>query len=213
MFTGIIATVATVKGVQTRTPGAAVTIDLGSLAADARLGDSISVNGVCLTISELTGTTARFDVSSETLRTTTLAKLQTAKRVNLEPALAADGRFGGHIVLGHVDATATIKSITRKGDFVEMTFIADTHILDDMVTKGSIAVDGISLTIARLDKTSFTVALIPTTLANTTLANASVGDHVNIETDILIKSVRKQLEKILPAKSALTPEKLREHGF
>lgn len=212
MFTGIIEAVGTVRSVRPGGGGKVFSVDLGKVAEGVRPGDSIAVNGVCLTVSRLTGAVADFDVSGETLTRSTLAMLGPGGRVNLERAMAADGRFGGHIVLGHVDGTARIAAIERRGEFVEMRFIADVPLLDEIVMKGSVAVDGISLTVAAIDGKGFSVALIPTTLGETTLGRARTGDVVNIETDILIKAVRKYLGK-LAAGEGLTAEKLREYGF
>jgi riboflavin synthase len=122
------------------------------------------------------------------------------------------GRFGGHFVLGHVDSVATVKKIDKKGEFSDMTFAAEKSLLDNMVAKGSVAVDGTSLTIAELNKDSFTVALIPETLNRTTLGKAKPGDKVNIETDLIVKTIKKHLEQILP-KQDLTIEKLQNLGF
>jgi riboflavin synthase len=213
MFTGIIEAVGTVRSVRSAAAGKIVGIDLGPLARGAGTGDSIAINGVCLTISRLSGSVADFDVSAETLAKSTIGGLQAAAAVNLERAMAADGRFGGHMVLGHVDGTARIEAIDRHGDFCEMRFAAATELLDEMVTKGSVAVDGISLTIASLDEKGFSIALIPTTLRETALGTAKVGDVVNIETDMLIKAVRKYLGKIAGPRQGLTIEKLRERGF
>ncbi len=214
MFTGIIEAVGTVRSVRSAGGGKVVGIDLGPLARGAGSGDSIAINGVCLTISSrLSGSVADFDVSAETLAKSTIGRLQAAVAVNLERAMAADGRFGGHMVLGHVDGTARIEAIDRHGDFCEMRFAAAAGLLDEMVTKGSVAVDGISLTIASLDEKGFSIALIPTTLKETALGTAKVGDVVNIETDMLIKAVRKYLGKIAGPQEGLTIEKLRERGF
>jgi len=201
MFTGIIEAVGTVRSVRSAGSGKVVGIDLGPLARDATAGDSIAVNGVCLTISRLSGAVADFDVSAETLARSTIGRLATTDHVNLERAMPADGRFGGHMVLGHVDGTAEIR------------FAAEAAILDEMVPKGSVAVDGISLTIASLDEKGFSIALIPTTLRETTMGTASPGDVVNIETDVLIKAVRKYLDRIAGGGQDLTVEKLRECGF
>jgi riboflavin synthase len=213
MFTGIIEAVGAVRSARPAGGGKVVSVELGRCAEGAKPGDSIAINGVCLTVSRLSGTVGDFDVSGETLAKSTIGELGAGATVNLERAMAADGRFGGHIVLGHVDGTATIKGIDKKGEFVEMTFAAEAKVLDEMVNKGSVAVDGISLTIAKMDEGGFSIALIPTTLKDTTLGKARVGDVVNIETDILIKAVRKQLEKILPGGGTLTAEKLKEFGF
>ena len=213
MFTGIIEAVGTVRSVRSAAAGKVVGIDLGPLARGAGTGDSIAVNGVCLTISRLSGLVADFDVSAETLAKSTIGRLQAAGVVNMERAMPADGRFGGHMVLGHVDGTARIEAIARRGDFCEMRFAAAAELLDEMVAKGSVAVDGISLTIASLDEKGFSIALIPTTLKETALGTAKVGDVVNIETDMIIKAVRKYLGKIAGGGRGLTIEKLRECGF
>ena len=213
MFTGIIEAAGTVRSVRAAAIGKVVGVDLGPLAQGAGSGDSIALNGVCLTISRLSGSVADFDVSAETLAKSTIGRLQAPAPVNMERAMAANGRFGGHMVLGHVDGTARIEAIDRRGDFCEMRFAAPAELLDEMVTKGSVAIDGISLTIASLDEKGFAIALIPTTLRQTTLGAARVGDVVNIETDMLIKAVRKYLGKIAGPRQGLTIEKLRERGF
>jgi riboflavin synthase len=133
-------------------------------------------------------------------------------KVNLERAMSADGRFGGHIVQGHIDGTATLKSINKQGDFSEISFLAGPELLDEMVVKGSVTVDGISLTVSKMDANSFSVSVIPTTLSETTLGNARIGDTVNIETDIVVKTIKKQLKNILPG-GGLTEDKLRDYGF
>jgi len=140
-------------------------------------------------------------------------RIRAGSEVNLERAMSADGRFGGYFVLGHVDGVASVRSIERKGDFAEITFATAADLLDEMVVKGSVCVDGVSLTIARMDEGGFSISLIPTTLKETTLGQVKVGDVVNIETDVITKTVKKQLAKILPAKEALTVEKLKELGF
>lgn len=188
-------------------------VDLGKLAEESKIGDSIAINGVCLTIAQLRGSLADFDVSSETLTKSTLGKLKSSSPVNTEPAMKATDRFGGHFVLGHTDGIATIKAIERQGQFADIKFAANPKLLAQMVVKGSVAVDGISLTIANMDEDSFSVAVIPETLKGTTLGGAKIGDTVNIETDIIIKTIKKQLEKILPQKQSLTTERLKELGF
>ena len=213
MFTGIIETVGTIKQVLSQGASMRLVVDINCIAEGVHLGDSIAVNGVCLTVSKCTGTEATFDVSGETVKKSALKNLKAAAKVNLERAMSAQGRFGGHIVQGHVDGIAKIASIQKQADFATFRIEASADLLDQMVLKGSVAVDGISLTVAKLDKTGFEVAVIPTTLQETTWHNAHVGDIVNIETDILIKVVKKQLEKILPTDSGLTLDKLKEHGF
>jgi riboflavin synthase len=212
MFTGIIETVGVVRQVLPKGGQMQLVIDLNGLADGTQLGDSIAVSGVCLTVCRLTGSEAAFDVSTETLAHSTLNTLRPGGKVNLERAMSAAGRFGGHIVQGHVDGLGRIAAIRKQADFATFRIQAPPELLDQMVRKGSVAVDGISLTVAALDPTGFEVALIPTTLRETTWHDAKIGDPVNLETDILIKVVKKQLEKILPADN-LTPDKLKEYGF
>ena len=213
MFTGIIETVGVIR--QTRPNGnqMRLAIDLNRIADGTNLGDSIAVNGVCLTVCQLNGTVAEFDVSTETVRKTTLISLKTGSPVNLERAMSAQGRFGGHIVQGHVDGLGKIAAIRKQVDFAEFRFEVPKELIAQVVLKGLVAVDGVSVTVAKLDATGFEIAVIPTTLKETIWNQAKVGDAVNIETDILIKIVKKQLDKILPAKDALTIDKLREYGF
>jgi riboflavin synthase len=231
MFTGLIKAICTVKSAYTTGPpsprygghggGMHLAVDLGKLAEESKIGDSIAINGVCLTIAQLRGSFAEFDVSGETLTKSTLGKLKPSSAVNAELAMKAADRFGGHFVLGHIDGVATIKAISRQGQsmvsgvepFADMKFAANPKLLAQMVVKGSVAVDGISLTIANMDEDSFSVAVIPETLKGTTLGGAKIGDTVNIETDIIIKTIKKQLEKILPQKQSLTTERLKELGF
>jgi riboflavin synthase len=213
MFTGLIETICTVKSARQRAGGLLLTIDLGKIAGESRTGDSIAVNGVCLTIAGLEGGLASFDLSAETLAKSALGKLKLSSQVNVERAIRATDRFGGHFVLGHVDGTATIEAIDRRSEFADMRFAAGTELLDAMVLKGSVAVDGISLTIAGISRSSFSVAVIPETLKRTTLGKAKIGDFVNVETDIIVKTVKRQLEKILPKAEPLTAERLRQLGF
>lgn len=213
MFTGIIETVGTVRQVLPKGNQMQLVIDLNRIADGVKAGDSIAVSGVCLTVSRPAGTEATFDVSSETIAKSTLKNLKPGTTVNLERAMSANGRFGGHIVQGHVDGTGRIAAIRKQADFAVFRIEASAELLDQMVLKGSVAVDGISLTAAALDKSGFEIAVIPTTLKETTWGDSKTGDAVNIETDILIKIIKKQLEKILPARGGLTPDKLKEYGF
>jgi riboflavin synthase len=213
MFTGIIQKLCTVKASLRDGDTALLTVDLGQLVNQAKIGDSISINGVCLTVSKQAATQATFDVSGETLAKSTLGKLTSGIKVNIELALRADDRFGGHFVLGHVDGTATIKKIDKKANFATFTFAAAKDLLDQLIPKGSVAVDGISLTIAELNPNGFTVAVIPQTLKETTLGQAKINDPVNIEIDIITKTVRKYLQQLQPGKTGLTLEDLRQQGF
>ena len=212
MFTGLIEAVRRVTSVR-RTAGAMqLTIDLGSIAGETRIGDSIAVSGACLTVAKLDGGLATFDVSSETLEKSTLGTLKPSSKVNIERAVKATDRLAGHIVAGHIDGTAMIKAIDKQGQFADMKFAAGPELLDQMVAKGSVAVNGISLTIASMNTNSFSAAIIPQTLKKTTLGKAELGDTVNIETDIIAKIIKKQLGKLLP-KEKLTVERLKELGF
>src|SRR4030066_609397 len=168
MFTGLIETICTVKSVRRSAESMVLTIDLGEMADESKTGDSIAINGACLTIVKLQGSLASFDVSAETLTKSTLGKLKPSPEVNVERSLKASDRFGGHFVLGHVDGTATIKVIERLGQFAVIKFAANPELLAQMVVKGSVAVDGISLTIANMDEGSFSVSIIPETLKKTT---------------------------------------------
>ncbi|OHB81092.1 MAG: riboflavin synthase subunit alpha, partial [Planctomycetes bacterium RBG_19FT_COMBO_48_8] len=190
-----------------------LTIDLGEMADESKTGDSIAINGACLTIVKLQGSLASFDVSAETLTKSTLGKLKPSSEVNVERSLKASDRFGGHFVLGHVDGTATVDAIDKAGEFANIKFAAKAELLGAIVVKGSVAVDGISLTIAAVDSKSFSVSIIPETLKRTTLSKAKIGDCVNIETDIIVKTIKKQLDEILPKKQGLTAEKLRQLGY
>ncbi|HUW18058.1 MAG TPA: riboflavin synthase [Sedimentisphaerales bacterium] len=213
MFTGLIEAVCPVASVRRRGGGMELTVDLGRLAEDAAIGDSIAINGVCLTISRLKGSLASFDLSGETLAKSTLGKLQVSAMVNVELALKATDRLGGHIVQGHIDGIATIKRIDKQGQFADITFAVGPELLDVMVVKDSVAVNGISLTITDVGKDCFSAALIPETLNKTTLGKARMGDLVNIEVDIIAKLIKKQLEKVLAQEGELTEERLRELGF
>jgi len=213
MFTGLIETICTVKSVRRSAESMVLTIDLGKLADENKTGDSIAISGACLTIAKLQGSLASFDVSAETLAKSTLGKLKPSSEVNVERSLKASDRFGGHFVLGHVDGTATVDAIDKAGKFANIKFAAKSELLDAIVVKGSVAVDGISLTIAAVDIKSFSVSIIPETLKRTTLGKAKIGDCVNIETDIIVKTIKRQLDEILPKKQGLTAEKLRQLGY
>jgi len=213
MFTGLIEAICTVKSAGRSGNATVLAVDLANLAQECKIGDSIAINGACLTIAGLNGSLATFDVSRESLSKTTLGKLTPSSQVNVERAMKATDRFGGHLVTGHIDGTATIKQVDRHGDFADIRFSTDSELLDQMVPKGSVAVDGISLTIANMDDKSFTVALIPETLKKTMLNKAKIGDTVNIETDIIVKTIKRQLDRILPQEQKLTVEKLKQLGF
>jgi len=210
MFTGLIEAVCDVRSGPS---GGSLSVDLGPLVEDCRLGDSVAVNGVCLTVTRLAGPVATFGLSAETLAKSTLADLHPPAKVNIERAMKATDRFGGHFVQGHADGIATISAVRELGEFADLEFSADAPLLEPMVPKGSVAIDGVSLTIAELGPDRFRVAAIPETLARTTLGSARIGDKVNIEIDIVVKAVLRRLEQVLPARESLTVERLREMGF
>jgi riboflavin synthase len=163
-----------------------------------RIGDSVAVNGCCLTVAAIDGETLRFDLLHETLARTNLGALAAGSRVNLERALAADGRLGGHFVQGHIDCTAAVREISARGSDLGLTFELPGALARYAVEKGSIAVNGVSLTIAALDEASFTVWIIPHTRAETNLGDLRTGDRVNLEFDVLAKYT----ERLLAAREA-----------
>jgi riboflavin synthase len=213
VFTGLVRAVGKLTNVTRTATGADLTVDLGGLASGAAIGDSFAISGVCLTVTSLSGDVAKFDAVNETLRITKLGDLSAPCDVNLEPALRAGDAFGGHFVSGHVDGTATLVAVEPTGDGSELTFTADEPLLADVVPKGSIAIDGVSLTISRLERGSFRIAVIPHTLASTTLGSLRAGARVNIETDMLVKAVRRVLTGGTGERGKLTVDFLKEHGF
>ncbi len=213
MFTGLIESVVTLRSLTSAGQTCGLVVDLGGLAEDAKTGDSFALNGVCLTITTLQGSVADFDVSRETVSKSTIGSLKPNASVNVERALRLGDRMGGHIVQGHVDGTARVAVVQKQGDFLTLGFSVDQALLQQMVEKGSVAVDGISLTIATLHPTQFSVAVIPETLRNTTLQTISIGDMVNIEIDVISKTVRRYLETMLSESGTLTVDKLRQLGF
>lgn len=212
VFTGIIETTGRVVGVAPTGAGVTLRLDAGSVADDAKSGASIAVNGVCLTITDLDGAHLSFDVIKETLKRSTLVRLRAGARVNLERSLGVGGRVDGHFVQGHVDGQARIARRIATGEEFTLWFEADAELLPCIVPKGSIAVDGVSLTIATVSGNEFSVALTPTTLERTTLGDLREGDPVNIETDILARTVVHMLSNTQRV-GELTLDKLREHGF
>lgn len=193
MFTGIVEQAGVVEGIDLRPDGARLTVGAGAIAEAAHIGDSLSVNGVCLTVVERAGHRLSFDAVLETLRRTNLGALGPGDRVNLERPLRADGRFDGHIVQGHVDATAMVESVTAEGRARRLRFRAGTNVLRYIVEKGSVAVDGISLTVAAAGDDWFEVVIIPHTQEVTNVGAIVPGACVNVEVDILAKYVERLL--------------------
>lgn len=195
MFTGLVVEMGEIASVTKRDSGARLYLNAGSVSADAQIGDSISVNGTCLTVVEIKGKTLGFDMSDETLRSTNLGSLRAKDRVNLEPSLRLDSRLGGHFVTGHIDGVGTIKSKSVAGDAHKIVIGAGKEITRFLVEKGSVAVDGISLTVVEVLSNGFSIVIIPHTAALTTIGVKGPGDTVNIEVDILGKYVSKFLHK------------------
>ncbi len=213
MFTGIIEEVGTVKTVQHSGNSSFIRIEAKKILEDIHLGDSIAVNGVCLTVTHFDSTTFQADVMNETLSRSSLGSLRNGSPVNLERAMAAGGRFGGHIVSGHIDGTGTVSDIRNDGIAVWYTVSAKPEILRYIVEKGSIAIDGISLTVAKVTDNSFSVSIIPHTASVTILGTKKTGDIVNLENDIVGKYVEKLMKPADSPQSGLNMEMLAKNGF
>jgi len=198
MFTGIVEVVGTVTGVEPRGDRTTLEIEAPTIASDLAVGDSVAVNGGCLTVVGRDASRLCFEAVRETLERTSLGELRVGSRVNLERALRAGGRLDGHIVQGHVDGTGRVGRLERDGDDVRLYVDCGPEIAGFLVEKGSVAVDGVSLTVVGVGEAGFDVALIPHTLAATTLGERRPGDRVNLEADVLGKYVKRYLERILP---------------
>lgn len=209
MFTGIIETVGVIGHITSSAVGARLTIFAPDIAPELNIDDSIAVNGICLTVVQKTQSEFAVDAVSETVTRSTIKQWRQGTKVNLERGMPANARFDGHIVQGHVDGTAELVSVSKKGNSAELHFRADKKILDLMVEKGSVALDGISLTVAQLKETGFTIAVIPYTLENTTFKGIGKGARVNVETDIIGKYIAKFMTK----KNGLNKSTLQSWGY
>lgn len=196
MFTGLVEAMGTIDAVKADAMGTRLVVDESTIAAGVRLGDSVAINGVCLTVVEQQGSTFAFDAGPETLRRTNLGELKPGDRVNLEQALAVGDRLGGHIVQGHVDGVGRIARRERQGDWETIWFSCPIELNRFLVSKGSIAIDGVSLTVVDVTPTEFSVALIPHTLAVTTLGMKQPPATVNLETDLIAKHLIRYLDGI-----------------
>lgn len=198
MFTGLVEEKGSVVSIVPINDGTAIelTVAANVVHADANIGDSIAINGCCLTVIKIDGGRLSFEAGSETLSRTNLGELETGSPVNLERALAVGQRMGGHYVSGHIDVLATVDQRNEDGQWAEFWFRVPSEWTRQMANKGSVAIDGISLTLVEVQADRFSVALIPHTLAATTLGDRNVGDTVNIETDLLAKYVQQQLASI-----------------
>lgn len=208
MFTGIIEEVGKIKNISKTSSGILLTISADKVLRDCNLGDSIAVNGICLTVTKFDNDSFTVDVMNETVRKTTLYKLAQNSYVNLERAMLVNSRFGGHIVSGHIDGTGTISDIKKEGIAFIYKINTTKEITKYIINKGSITIDGISLTVVSVSDTSFTVSIIPHTMTVTNLGKKKIGDMVNLENDCIAKYVEKMLDNKQEKKSLL--EKLKE---
>jgi len=213
MFTGIIEETGTVRSFVQRDNGAVVEIQCDKVLKDRHVGASLAVNGACLTLTQVGPQGFRAEVSTETLRCTAVDRLRAGKEVNLERPVQVGERLEGHMVTGHVDGVGKVRSIRPAGEFLEISYLASPDILRYVVEKGSIAVDGISLTVARVEGEGFGVAVIPETVRRTNVAALSVGDAVNIECDLIGKYVERILEGWKGQRRGVTIPLLEEHGY
>lgn len=214
MFTGIIEEVGTIKQIARGAHSATLTIRAQTVLEETKIGDSIAVNGICLTVTRLSPDSFSADVMHETLNRSALAQLSIGSAVNLERAMPANGRFGGHIVSGHVDGIGYIAQIRRDDTAIWYTIHAAPALLRYVVKKGSITIDGISLTVAALDRKGFSVSTIPHTVSQTNLQQRREGDAVNLETDIIGKYIERLLHPPQEEeKNTITREMLIKYGF
>ncbi len=215
MFTGIIEEIGRIRQITLGRDGGQLAIAATQVLAGTQIGDSIAVNGVCLTVTSLQRDGFTAEVMRETLHRTNLGELATGHRVNLERALAANGRFGGHLVSGHIDGVGRLQTRTPEGNATRLTLTAPSALLDLIIPKGSVALDGVSLTVAQVDEKGFQVCLIPHTSRETTLPQKPPGAACNIENDLIGKYVQKLLHPIpsVPAPAGISWDLLRQQGF
>lgn len=217
MFTGIVEEVGEIRGIKKGEKSSILSIKANKVIEDVKLGHSICTNGVCLTVTNIYGNIFDADVMAETLRRSNLGELKVGSKVNLERALSAKGRFGGHIVSGHIDGVGKIVSLEKEDNAIWVTIGAKENILQYIVEKGSIAIDGISLTVAYVDDKVFKVSIIPHTGKETILLSKTSEDTVNLECDVIGKYVEKLLTfqsgKKIEKKDSINEDFLKENGF
>jgi riboflavin synthase len=220
VFTGLVETVGTVISMTPEGSLVKIRISAPEISSELKLGDSVAVSGACLTVVERDSSTFSAEMMTETAERTKFAEITRGSRVNLERAMRLDSRLDGHLVSGHIDGTATLIKIERRREDLKYCFSADAAILAGIVEKGSVAIDGISLTVIDAEKDFFSVGIIPTTMSETTISELSEGSLVNIETDMIGKFVRKYLSGALAdesgkegVKNSLSWAKLVEYGW
>lgn len=222
MFTGIIEEIGQIAAINRGQVSSRLTIKGNKIFSDLKIGDSVAVNGVCLTATTISGNSFTADVMAETLRRTNLGTFTGGTEVNLERAMAADGRFGGHIVSGHIDGTGKISQMKREENAVWIKIVTSESIMKYIIEKGSVAIDGISLTVAERGTDFFSVSVIPHTGSETTLLGKREGDVVNLENDVIGKYVEQMLKygdagenvkAVSAQKSVITSELLAQNGF
>ncbi|MBQ8151656.1 MAG: riboflavin synthase [Firmicutes bacterium] len=213
MFTGIIEEIGKIKAISRGANSAVLTVQAHKILEDVHLGDSIAVNGVCLTCTSFTKDQFTADVMHETLNRSSLGQLRIGGQVNLERAMSAEGRFGGHIVAGHIDGVGRVTDIKRDDNAIWYTIEASPEIMRYIIEKGSIAIDGISLTVAEVGRNYFKVSIIPHTASETTLSLRKTGDIVNLENDCIGKYVEKLIKPYEGKDKGITYEFLAQHGF
>ncbi|MCI9086213.1 MAG: riboflavin synthase [Clostridia bacterium] len=209
MFTGIIEEIGKISAVRRGALSCELSVQGNVVFDGLKIGDSVAVNGVCLTVTSINGNIFTADVMAESMRRSNLGTLQNGSEVNLERAMPSDGRFGGHIVSGHIDGIGFIQSLIREDNAVWVTITADSSVMRYIVEKGSIAIDGISLTVAKVFKDAFSVSIIPHTGTETTLLSKKSSDRVNLECDIIGKYV----EKLIGKSNGITEDFLNKYNF
>jgi len=210
LFTGLIAELGDIASLEKRGKGARLFLNAMALSQEAKIGDSIAINGTCLTVVESRGTTLAFDISDETLRSTNLGELKVRDRVNLEPALRLNDRLGGHFVTGHIDGVGRVRSKSLESEVYKVVIETEPWIAEYLVEKGSVAVDGISLTVVDVMRDGFSLVVIPHTANVTTIGLKGAGDRMNVEVDILGKYVAKYMKK---GKDSNLMQTLKASGF
>jgi riboflavin synthase len=212
MFTGIVEELGYVKSITKGRNSSRIEIKASTVLSDVKIGDSIAVNGICLTVTDFSSTSFCADIMHETLRRSSISKVAVNDRLNLERAMPLNGRFGGHIVSGHIDGVGKIKNIKRDDIAIWFDISCSSDILKYIIEKGSIAIDGISLTIADLKSDSFMVSCIPHTIEQTVLKYKNIGDMVNIENDLIAKYVEKFVS-VNKSKNIINEDFLKLHGY